>query len=76
MEGSVLRKEGDDWVDGTASESIVAQVNFDKGVSGDESVANVLQSLWDLTDQTTGEDISKIGNLIIEKKTKRMRWSA
>lgn len=42
LEGPVLSKERDDGIDGTTAEGIVAQVDFDKRISGDESIADIL----------------------------------
>jgi len=52
----------------SATESIVAEVDFNEGSFIFESIADRREGLWDFTDQTTSKDISKIGNLELQNQ--------
>lgn len=58
-----MRKEGDNWIDGSSTESIVTQVELDEGGFVFESIADRGKREWNFRDQTTSEDISKICDL-------------
>ena len=55
-----MRKEGDNWIDGSSTKSIVTQVELNEGGFVFESIADRGKREWNFRDQTTSEDISKI----------------
>lgn len=63
FERAVGREEGDDGVDGASAERVIAQVYLDERRLVLERVAYRGESLWNLVDQTTGENVGKVGDL-------------
>lgn len=63
LEGAVAGEEGDHRVNGTTAIGVVAQVDLDETCLVDERITEGGQGLRDFGDQTTGEDVRKVGNL-------------
>lgn len=65
LEGEVGREEGDDGFRAAPSEGVVGQVErLERGRVG-ERVAQRRQSLRDLRDESTGEDVGEVGDLSV-----------
>jgi hypothetical protein len=58
-----VAEEGDEGVNAASAEGVVGQVELVEGGVLLEGVAESSESEGDLGDETTGEDVGKIGNL-------------